>query len=276
MKRAGRMKKSRMALAVTLGVLILRLPVSWLIQRLMPTSVNDPAVYYAALILQEAVLWGAPALLMRPWKIRRCPMDKPSAGICVMAVLVGMLAQASLMSVTAWWSQLTGAEPGGVMLPETEIQWILAVLALAVAPAILEEAFFRGGLLSGLLDAFGAAPSLMLVTVMFALAHGSLAGFPAHLGISLLCGLGMMCRGRLIVSMLMHLGYNGAALLLRDIKPEMLPALPCGILVAGAVVWMIAEIQWRGEKRKINMADAVLIGVILLGNAALYLPEVLN
>lgn len=273
MARAG---KTRVALIVTAAVMLLRLPVAWLIQHLFPNASSDPAAYYAALIIQESVLWGLPALIMRPWKTPRLPQGKLSAGLCAMAVAVGAVAQAALIPVTAWWSGLIGAEQGAVLLPENEIQWVLAVTALAVVPALAEEVFFRGGLMTGLREGIGPIPTLGLTTVIFALMHGSLAGVPAHLVISLLCGLGMMCRGRLLVSVLMHMSYNGAALLLRSVDASLLPSLPLGVLLMAAAVWMVTEIRWRGAHGRLKLGDAVLLGVILLGTAALYLPQILT
>ena len=276
MKAMARAGKTRVALIVTAAVMLLRLPVAWLIQHLFPNASSDPAAYYAALIIQESVLWGLPALIMRPWKTPRLPQGKLSAGLCAMAVAVGAVAQAALIPVTAWWSGLIGAEQGAVLLPENEIQWVLAVTALAVVPALAEEVFFRGGLMTGLREGIGPIPTLGLTTVIFALMHGSLAGVPAHLVISLLCGLGMMCRGRLLVSVLMHMSYNGAALLLRSVDASLLPSLPLGVLLMAAAVWMVTEIRWRGAHGRLKLGDAVLLGVILLGTAALYLPQILT
>ena len=65
-----------MALMVTLGVMLLRLPVGWGIQQLLPNPQGDPALYYAALILQEMLLWGLPALLMLPFRSRRLVVQR--------------------------------------------------------------------------------------------------------------------------------------------------------------------------------------------------------
>ena len=52
-----RVDKTRKALLVTLGVMLLRLPVGWGIQLLLPNPEGDPALFYARLIIQEMLLW---------------------------------------------------------------------------------------------------------------------------------------------------------------------------------------------------------------------------
>lgn len=270
-----RVDKTRKALLVTLGVMLLRLPVAWVIQLLLPGSADDPALFYAGLIVQEAALWGLPALLMLPWRTRRLGLQRSGPGLCLAAVLVGLAAQAALMALTPRWVALTGANQAAVLMPQNNIQWVLAVLALVVIPAVAEECFFRGGVLAGLCDSMSALSATALCTVIFALMHGSLAGFPAHMGISLLCSLAMMARGRLRVPILLHMGYNGAALLLRNATVTDETALALALLLAAALLWLLAQVLWRRRTRPQGLADSLLLAAVLLGAAALYLPELL-
>lgn len=270
-----RAEKTRWVLAVTLGTMLLRLPVQWGMALLLPNPGNDPALFYASLILQEVLLWGAPSLLMRPWRSKRLVIRKASLGDCMTALLLGLAAQITLMAVTPWWVELTGAKQAAVMLPQNEIQWVLAVLALVVIPAVAEEAFFRGGLLTGLCESTSTVNAMALCSVIFALMHGSLAGIPAHMGISLLCTMVMLIRGRLRLPILLHMGYNGAALLLHRASPGWMPALSLGMLLLAAMLWMLMQIPWRGRLHRIQTVDGVLLGLILLGAAALYLPEMI-
>lgn len=270
-----RVDKTRKALLVTLGVMLLRLPVAWGIQLLLPGSADDPALFYAGLIVQEAALWGLPALLMRPWRTRRLTLLRPGLGLCVAAVFIGFAAQGALMALTPRWVMLTGARQAAVPMPQNSIQWVLAVLALVVIPAVAEECFFRGGVLTGLCDSMSALSATALCTVIFALMHGSLAGFPAHMGISLLCSLAMMARGRLRVPILLHMGYNGAALLLRSTAVTDETALALTLLLAAALLWLLAQVLWRRRTRPLGLADSLLLAAVLLGAAALYVPEFL-
>ena len=268
------MDRTRTALAVTLGVMLLRLPAGWGIALLLPNPEKDPAVFYAALMLQECLLWGIPALVLRPWRSRRLVIQRKSLGLCAAAVTVGMFAQLAMMTVTVHWVSWTGAQQSAVLMPRNGVEWVLAVLALVVIPALTEEAFFRGGLLTALCDSMGALPAGILTAVTFALMHGSLAGLPAHLVISALCTLAMLSRGRLRAPVIMHMCYNGAALLFRSAQPEMIPALPLALILAAAVMWMCGEIRWRGYLRRLGGADIAMVCVILAGAAAMYLPQI--
>lgn len=269
------MDKTRVALLTTLGVMLLRLPVGWGIQLLLPNAQEDPAIFYARLIIQELLLWGLPALIMLPWRTRRLVVDKRWVKVSLCAVVIGLMAQMALMAVTDWWTGLTGSAGAVMLLPQNEIQWVLAVLALVVIPALTEEAFFRGGLLTGLCDSMNFVPAAALTTLIFALMHGSLGGFPAHLGVSLLCSLAMLCRGRLRVPVLIHMSYNASALLLRNAQPSLMPALPLGLILVAAAMWMCGEVIWRRRFRRVRIADAGLVCAIVLGAAAMYIPEIL-
>ena len=83
---------------------LLRLPVGLAVGRLVPGTAEDPAAYYAALMLQEILLWGLPALLMRPW--RGVAEKNPSAGLCFAALLVNyfLASLSSFFSSTAFAS----------------------------------------------------------------------------------------------------------------------------------------------------------------------------
>ena len=264
--------RPRRALAVTLCATLLRLPVGLAVGRLVPGMAEDPAAYYAALMLQEILLWGLPALLMRPW--RGVAEKNPSAGLCFAALPLGLAAQAALTCVTTRWTELTGAPQAAVLLPQNEVQWLLALLALAVVPALAEEAFFRGGLLTALRDAWGPRAALVWSTAVFALMHGSLAGLPAHVGIGALCGLCMLNCGRLWPSFLLHMGYNAAALVLRDVPVNLLPGLPLGVLLAACALYLVADVRWRRTGR-CRGTDAALLAATLCCAAAAYLPQML-
>ncbi len=268
------MDKTRKALLVTLGVMLLRLPVGWGIQLLLPNPEGDPALFYAGLILQEGLLWFLPALLLRPWRTRRLIVQPCTPGLCL-AAAIGFAAQGALMALTPRWVALTGASQAAVMMPQNDIQWVLAVLALVVIPAVAEECFFRGGVLTALADSMSTLSATVLCTVIFALMHGSLAGFPAHMGISLLCSLIMAARGRLRLPILLHMGYNGAALLLCQVTIRDETALALSLLLAAALLWMLAQVLWRRRARPATLADSLLLAAVLLGAAALYLPEFL-
>ena len=191
------------------------------------------------------------------------------------SLILGAAAQLALSPVTALWTDWTGAPLSALSLPENEAQWLLAVLALCVAPALCEEAFFRGGVLTGLTDAASRGTALALSTLLFALMHGSLAGLPAHLAISLLAGLCLLRWGMLRVCMLLHLGYNAMALLTPALPVSLGVSAPLGLLLAAAGLWMAGGIPWHGRHGRMGLPERLMCALAIVCAALAYLPELL-
>ncbi|MGN1021341.1 MAG: lysostaphin resistance A-like protein [Aristaeellaceae bacterium] len=264
--RAGR------AMLLTLALMALRVPAGRMLD-LVPSA--DPAIFYARQCLLEALLWGLPALLLRPFRLDGQPARRGGLGPCAGALLLGAAAQLALAPVTSLWAGWTGAPLSALSLPENEAQWLLAVLALCVAPALCEEAFFRGGVLTGLTDEASRGTALVLSTLLFALMHGSLAGLPAHLTVSLLAGLCMLRWGRLRVSVLLHLGYNAMALLTPALPVSLGVSAPLLVLLAAAGLWMAGGISWHGRHGRMGLPEGLMCALALVCAALAYLPELL-
>lgn len=264
---------ARRMLLITLLIMGLRFPVNYLLN-LLPLA-EDPAVYYAKLILQEAVLWGLPALLMRPWRSSALPDNEKCLGGCVAAVFLGATVQLAMNPVTNWWAALIGTELKGMVVPENPAQMLLAVLALCLAPALCEEAFFRGSMLTGFTMSAQKWTALTMTTLLFALMHGSLAGLPAHLAVSLLFTLLMLRYGKLRVPILMHMGYNATAMAVIFLPLNLRTSAPLGMVLLGAALWIAGGVQWH-SRRRLNLWDALLCLAALLSAGIVYLPELLR
>lgn len=260
------------ALLLTLVLLALRIPLGMLLD-LLPGG-DDPAIFYARLIVQAMLLWGLPSLLMRPWRSARLPENARCLWGCIGAVILGAFSQLMLRPVTAWWAEWTGCALTPLMTPENEIQWILAVLALCVTPALCEETYFRGGVLPGLLGSGTKWAALVISSLLFALMHGSLAGLPAHLVVSVLAGVCMLRWGRLRVSVLFHLGYN-AAVFLPQLPLSMGTSAALALLLAGCALWMCGKIDWYSRRMRLSWPERLLALGTLLAAGMLYLPELI-
>ncbi len=266
--------KIRWAMLTALLALLLRTPLSWLME-FLPVR-EDPALYYALLSLRELLAWGLPALLLRPWKSPVYPPAQRWLAPCAGAFLMGVVAQGALMTVTARWAQWLGLELSRMLMPANGAQWLLAVLALVVVPAAAEEAFFRGGLLTALSERAAPWAAAGLSTALFALMHGSLAGLPAHLAASLFCTLCMMRWGYLRFSVSFHLGYNAAALLLAGWSGSPTLSLALGILLASWALAVAGGISWYGSSQRMARRDRLLCALLLLASTTLYLPDLLS
>ena len=91
--------------------------------------------------------------------------------------LVALFTGGTLLEDTAYsaWSQYGGTPT-----------WIL-VLVIAFLPALAEELFFRGGLLSGL-EGWGQTSAILISALCFAMIHGTTANFLGPLTAGLLFG----------------------------------------------------------------------------------------
>ncbi|MBQ8653384.1 MAG: CPBP family intramembrane metalloprotease [Clostridia bacterium] len=236
---------------------------------------EDQAMRYAILTLHSAALWGLPALLMRPWRSDALPHSEKTGGACAAALLLGITAQLAMSPVTLWWSELLGMELHPMPMPENEVQWMLAVLALCLTPAVCEEAFFRGSVLTGMTMSGQKWSALAMTTLLFALMHGSLAGLPGHLTVSLLSTLLMLRWGKLRVCVLMHLGYNAASLLTGALPLDLRVSAPLGIVLAASAMWTAGGVSWY-SRRRLNLINILLCLIALLGAGAAYLPELLG
>lgn len=111
---------------------------------------------------------------------------------------------------------LMAALSGGALLENTaygafsryggEPTWAL-VLVLAVVPAVVEELFFRGGVLSGL-ENWGQGAAILIAALCFSLAHGSLSNLLGPLVAGLVYGYMTVITGSVWPAVFAHLFNN--------------------------------------------------------------------
>lgn len=107
-------------------------------------------------------------------------------------------------------AELLAGAPLATALPPAPL-----FLSLVLLPALLEELFFRQGVLSLLSDT-GVSPltALLLSALLFMAAHGQAAAFPYTLAAGLVLGLVTLATGRIFPSVLLHLANNALSLCL--------------------------------------------------------------
>ncbi len=206
------MSRTRRALLVTLTLALLIRPVSLLLAAMLPDASVNPVPPCAADMLVSLLLLGMPAWLLRPWTSVRLTRAKSLMPGLLTAAVAAMLARVALSPVDAAWQGWLDMAPDPLPVPENLQMSMLYTVALAVVPAITEEAFFRGALLTSLLDGSRRTTAAALTTVTFALMHGRMANLPSLLAVSLLLTLLMLRTGHIAVPMMAHLTYNLTAL----------------------------------------------------------------
>ena len=206
------MSKTRKVLLTLLALALLKMPVDILLAAMLPDASVNPVVNCLAGALATLLLLGLPARLLRPWTSARLPQKKSVWPGIAMAAAAGLLIRGAMSPVDAAWQGWLALAPDALPVPESVPAALMYIAALAVVPALAEEAFFRGALLTGLLDGSRRATAVLLTTLSFTLMHGSAANLPSLLAASLMLTLLMLHTGRIAVPVTMHFFYNISAL----------------------------------------------------------------
>jgi ABC-2 type transport system permease protein/sodium transport system permease protein len=88
---------------------------------------------------------------------------------------------------------------------------------MAVLPAICEEFFFRGYVLSGVRRTFRPGTAVLIVAVAFGLFHQSIHRLPITIALGLVLGLLVVRSGSLLPAIAMHMMHNGFSVAISQI-----------------------------------------------------------
>ena len=206
------MSRTRKSLLALLAVAALTPLMRLMLAALLPDVTVDPVPGCIAGMLASVLTLGLPACLLRPWTGGRLTQRRLLWPGVLLGAASAVLVRAALGPVDVRWQALTGLVPSVMPVPDSIPLGALCVTALAVVPALTEEAFFRGALLTGLLEGGRRWTAIVLTTAVFVLLHGSLANLPSLLAVSLALTLLMLHTGHIAVPMAAHLVYNLTAM----------------------------------------------------------------
>ena len=165
-----------------------------------------------ALWLSYRDRWNEAAGLVPPL---RPGLVWPSLGTFIVGLpLIGLVAYLNLLVPLPEWmdrSEATGnAMLAGVLTFERAPELLLALLTVAVVPAMSEELLFRGVLQGRLLgDRLGPHLAIWLAAALFSAVHLEFAGFLPRLLLGALLGYAYRWTGSLWIPILLHLLFNG-------------------------------------------------------------------
>ena len=261
------MSKTRRVLLILLALALLTRPVDILLAAMLPDASVNPVPQCIGGMLVTLLLLGLPAWLLRPWTSVRLRQGKSLWPGMALAVCTALLIRAAMTPVDAAWQSWLGLVPEVLPAPDGLPGALLYLAALVIIPAAAEEAFFRGAVLTGLLDGSRRATAALLTTTFFALMHGSVANLPSLLVISLMLTLLMLHTGRLAVPMTAHLVYNLTAL--NWIEVPGWGSILCGVLLAGLLLLLCIRhprIAHPPMKRLDGFVAVATIAVLLITN----------
>ncbi|MCP9237278.1 CPBP family intramembrane glutamic endopeptidase [Lewinella sp. JB7] len=209
-----------------------------------------------ALYLTYRHQWPVAVGLVSPTRPRQVPA---AVGAFLIGLpLIGLSAYLNLQVDLPDWmvrSEDTGnAMLAGVLTFERLPELLLALLTVAVVPAVCEELMFRGLLQGRLLtDLAGSHLAVWIAALIFSAIHVEFAGFVPRLLLGALLGYAYRWTGSLWIPIGLHFLFNGTQVLTTYLSGEftpdtemdtaVTPLMVAGILSLGAVIYLV----WRTE-----------------------------
>lgn len=206
------MSRTRKVLLTLLALAALTPVMRTLLAALLPDAAADPVPGMLAGMGLSLLMLALPAWLLRPWTSRQLLRQKPVWRGLILAAEAALLTRGAMRPVDACWQEISGLTPDVMPAPDSLPLGLLCIAAMVIVPAVTEEAFFRGALLTGLLEGGRRWTAIVLTTAAFVLLHGRLANLPSLLGISLAMTLLMLHTGHIAVPVTAHLVYNLTAM----------------------------------------------------------------
>lgn len=229
------MTKTRAALLTVLALALLKSPLTRAMSALLPDVAVTPVPHLLTVMLLSLVLFGGGGWLLQPWDRTRLPQGKhPLQGV-LPGVAGALLCRGAMEPVNTAWQVLTGLQAEMLPVPEGWLEAALYLLALVIVPAVAEEFFFRGALLSALTVRASRAGAILLSMLLFALLHG-LANLPGMLAVGLLTALLMTSAGYLMAPVAAHLAFNMTALCWPELP--VVGAVLCACGLCGVMAWL--------------------------------------
>jgi membrane protease YdiL (CAAX protease family) len=261
------MNKTRKVLLTLLALALLKTPLDMLLAAMLPDAAVNPLANAVAGAAVSIVLLGLSAWRLWPWSSLRLPQKRTVWPGALLGVAMALLTRSAVAPAEAAWQGMLGLAPDALPVPEAIPTAVVYILCLAVIPAVTEEVFFRGALLTGLLDGSRRVTALLLTAAAFALMHGSLANLPGLLVISLVLTLVMLHTGRIMAAVATHFFYNISALAWTGI-PGWGSGLCCAALI-GLMAYIIL-CQPRLAHLPMKKVDGLIAAATLIVLAALY------
>ena len=189
--------------------------------------------------------------------------------VCFAVSLISVFGLMYLIGGVDYLLQQWGYDLQQISLPMDNFGWlVLALILMAVLPAIFEELVFRGMILNGLRKGMGDVCALIFSSLMFALIHGSIQQFIYPFLLGLVLGWLAMRTGSTFTSMLVHFLNNAIVLIINYFSVrhglEMTVAYTNAwvwvvavvvALVAGALLFIIEKFYFKGKNQDEPLQD---------------------
>lgn len=134
------------------------------------------------------------------------------------------------------------------------VPYPILIVAMALAPAFLEELVFRGVLGRRLVGRYGVVTGVLLSSICFAAVHGSLPHAIATIPVGILLHLLYLQTGTIWVPVLVHFGNNLLAVSLVHFKLQQQPAVSPALVLTMSVylLMMLALLSVRTHEWRVR------------------------
>ena len=251
-RKPGGLPTPSLALAMFAVVLVLAFYGSLFLEKsgVVTTMLTIQYVFFLAPVIILAVVMKYPAatvfsLRMPPWR-----------GLLA-AVLIGVSGWAAVGGIVIRLlpppESLVKALEKIVLLENDQSPLWLALVVIAVTPAICEEMLFRGLILTGLRK-LGPWTALLLSSALFAIAHASIYRLLPTFCLGLFLGFIVLRTGSIFCSMIIHALNNGLAVTLartpslaKDFGLEDATFVPWWLTIGATVIIVVALLILRTQ-----------------------------
>ncbi len=159
--------------------------------------------------------------------------------VCFAVALICVFGMQYLIGGIDYVLQLGGYNLTQISLPMDNFGWlVLALILMALLPAIFEELVFRGILLNGLRKGLSDISALFISALMFALMHGSIQQLVYPFALGLVLGWLAMRTGSTFTSMLVHFLNNTIVIIINYFTVR--HGLDMSVSYTNAWVWVLA------------------------------------
>lgn len=260
LERTGRARPSAsLSLGLFAVILVLAFYGSLLVQK-AGLVVSIVAVEYGFFLLPVVVAIAAAKLSWRETLGLRWPGWRALAASVLLGLAAWTVAGGLLVRLLPPPESLVRALEK-ILLIEGSVPLWGAWLVVALTPALCEELFFRGFMLSGM-RSWGMWPALLVTAVLFGLAHASVYRMLPTLFLGLVFGYAVWKTRSVVCGIIAHALNNGLMATLARWQPpsqaldfKNLTFLPWSWVLAGGALTLIALLILRSEGQPVAAKD---------------------
>lgn len=177
--------------------------------------INDPAIMLELNIVITLIGFGLAAFFI--FKTERARADTlisyglPEKGTFWTSLTVGIgfcyVANIAVSMLQSRFQNILPFAQNDVILPDGILGFVLSIISVAVAPALLEELLFRGAIMGNLLK-YGKSFAIFTSAFIFALVHGNLVQIPFAFLVGLVLGAMVIETGSIWTGIAIHFVNN--------------------------------------------------------------------